>query len=409
MFAQFNCSRVVTCMLTLGSLAGYCPGAVRTGLDIVGEHKDLFKGKRVGIIANHTSYNSQGRHIVDVFREMPDVRVVALFSPEHGLRGTEEAGVKVDSQTDPVSGLPVYSLYGEIKKPTATMLANVDVLVFDIQDVGARFYTYLYTMSLAMEAAAEAGKRFVVLDRPDPINGTRIEGEVLNPKFASFVGLYPIPARYGMTVGELARMINGEGWLANGVKVDLTVVPMTGWNRRMWYDQTGLSFIKPSPNMPDLETATIYPGLCLLEGTNVSEGRGTPMPFRQFGAPWIDAKKLCARLNELHLPGIAFATTTFTPTSSKHKGQPCQAVKLTVTDRDKLEPFRTGVQIVNAIYRLHSDRFEWLADHFDHLCGTDTLRKTIVAGSPLEDLKTRWQTECKTFQPTRAKYFVYPE
>jgi len=401
--------RVVTCVLTLGWLAACCPGAVRTGLDNIGESKDLFKGKRVGVIANQTSYNSRGMYIVDVFREMPDVRVVALFSPEHGLQGTEEAGVEVDGGTDPASGLPVYSLYGDTKKPTPAMLANVDVLIFDIQDVGARFYTYLYTMSLAMEAAAESGKRFVVLDRPDPINGTQIEGEVLNPKFASFIGLYPIPVRYGMTVGELARMVNGEGWLANGVKAELAVVPMTGWRRGMWHDQTGLPFIRPSPNMPDVETAAVYPGLCLLEGTNISEGRGTAMPFRQFGAPWLEAKSLRDSLDALNLPGVSFVTTIFTPASSKHKGQLCQGVKLTVTDRDKLEPFWTGVQIVNTIYRLHSDRFQWLADHFDHLCGTDTIRKAIVAGSSLEDPKNRWQTECKTFRPTRARYLLYPE
>jgi len=395
--------------MVAGWLAAGCPAAVRTGLDDVGEQKDLFKGKRVGIIANHTSYNRQGRHIVDVFREMADVRVVALFSPEHGLRGTEEAGVKVDGQTDPVSGLPVYSLYGKINKPTPAMLANVDVLVFDMQDVGARFYTYLYTMSLAMEAAAEVGKRFIVLDRPNPINGVQIEGPILEPAFATFVGLYPIPVRYGMTVGELAKMINGEGWLANGVKADLVVVPMTGWARRMWYDGTGLSFIKPSPNMPDLETATIYPGLCLLEGTNVSEGRGTTMPFRQFGAPWMAADKLCTRLNELRLPGISFTTTTFTPTSSKHKDQLCQGIKLAVTDRGKLEPFRTGVEIVNAIHALHKDRFEWRAAHFDHLCGTDTIRNAIVAGASLEELKKRRQTECEAFRQTRTKYLLYVE
>ena len=265
----------IACILLAAWPAVAHPASVRTGLDNVGEHKDLFQGKRLGIIANHTSYDSQGKYIVDVLRAMEGVRVVALFSPEHGLRGLEEAGAKVGNETDPVTGLPVYSLFGKISKPTPQMLADVDVLVFDIQDVGARFYTYLYTMSLAMEAAAENGKRFVVLDRPNPINGVQLEGPVLEPKFATFVGLYPIPVRYGLTVGELARMINGEGWLAKGVKADLTVVPLTGWRRDMWFDQTGLRFIKPSPNMPDLETAALYPGLCLLEGTNVSEGRGT--------------------------------------------------------------------------------------------------------------------------------------
>ena len=409
MFSQCAYSRVLTSLLALGWPAGHCSAAVRTGLDNIGETKDLFRGKRVGIIANHTSYNSQGKYIVEVFRGLPEVRVVALFGPEHGLRGTAEDGVKVGSATDPVSGLPVHSLFGKTNKPTPAMLADVDVLIFDIQDVGARFYTYLYTMSLALEAAAEAGKRFVVLDRPNPINGVQIEGPILEPALATFVGLYPIPVRYGMTVAEFARMVNGEGWLANGVKADLTVVPITGWTRRMWYDQTGLSFIKPSPNMPDLETATIYPGLCLLEGTNVSEGRGTPMPFRQFGAPWLNAQKLCDSLNALHLPGVTFATTTFTPTFSKHKDQLCQGIKLTVTDRDKLEPFWTGVQIIKAIHRFHGDRFEWRASHFDRLCGTDTIRKAIIAGSSLEDLKNRWQTECKAFQPTRATYLLYPE
>jgi uncharacterized protein YbbC (DUF1343 family) len=399
----------VGCSVITLLLAGCCSAAVRTGLDNIGESKGLLKGKRVGIIANHTSYKNDGTHSVDAVSAMEGVHVVALFSPEHGLRGAEEAGVSVDSQTDPVSGLPVYSLYGKTNRPTPAMLANVDVLVFDMQDVGARFYTYLYTMALAMEAAAQNGKRFVVLDRPDPINGIQVEGEVLDPQFTSGVGLYPIPVRFGMTVGELAKMINGEDWLVNGVKADLAVVPMTGWRRGMWYDQTGLSFIKPSPNMPDLETATVYPGLCLLEGTNVSEGRGTTMPFRQFGAPWLDAKKLCDCLTDLHLPGVTFATTSMTPTASKYKGQLCQAVKLTVTDRDKLEPFWAGVQIVKATYRLHADKFEWLPDHFDHLCGTDSIRKAITAGSPLEDLKSRWQTECRTFQQTRAKYLAYPE
>jgi len=274
----------VTCVLTVW-LAVTCPAAVRTGLDNIGAHTDLFKGKRVGIIANHTSCNSEGKYIVDVFRAMEGVRVVALFSPEHGLRGSEEAGAKIGNGTDPISGLPVFSLYGKISKPTPQMLADVDVLVFDIQDVGARFYTYLYTMSLAMEAAAENGKRFVVLDRPNPIDGVQLEGPVLESKFATFVGLHPIPVRYGLTVGELAKTINGEGWLGRGIKADLTVVPLTGWQRHMWFDQTGLRFIKPSPNMPDLETATIYPGLCLLEGTNLSEGRARPGLFASSAPP----------------------------------------------------------------------------------------------------------------------------
>ncbi len=396
-------------VLSLGWLTLNCSGAVRTGLDNVGRHTELFAGKRIGIIANHTSYNSEGKYIVDVFRAMGDVRVVALFSPEHGLRGLDEAGAKVVDEKDPVSGLPVYSLYGRINKPTAQMLADVDVLVFDIQDVGARFYTYLYTMSLSMEAAAEAGKRFVVLDRPNPITGVQVEGPILDPKLATFVGLYPIPVRYGLTVGELARLINGEGWLTRGVKADLAIVPLTGWRRGMWYDQTGLRFIKPSPNMPDLETAALYPGLCLLEGTNVSEGRGTPKPFRQFGAPWIDPNALAARLNALSLPGLRFRPTSFTPTSSKFQGQKCLGVEITVTDRTRLEPFWTGVLVINELHRLYPDRLEWRPAHFDRLCGTPTIRAAITAGKPLAALKTSWAAGGRTFEQTRRKYLLYAE
>ena len=399
----------IACILLAAWPAVAHSASVRTGLDNVANHKDLFQGKRLGIIANHTSYDSKGRHIVDVFRAVKGIRVVTLFSPEHGLRGLEEAGKKVDNETDPVTGLPVYSLFGKISKPTPQMLADVDVLVFDIQDVGARFYTYLYTMSLAMEAAAENGKQFVVLDRPNPINGVQLEGPVLDPKFATFVGLYPIPVRYGLTVGELARMINGEGWLTRGVQANLTIIPLTGWQRSMWFDQTGLRFIKPSPNMPDLETAALYPGLCLLEGTNLSEGRGTPKPFRQFGAPWIDANVLAAKLNSLNLPGVRFQPASFTPTSSKFQSQKCQGVEIVLTDRTRLEPFWTGVQIINELRRLYPAQFKWIEKHFDRLCGTATIRETITAQKPLQPLKTAWAAECKTFDQTRRKYFVYSE
>jgi len=215
---------------------------------------------------------------------MPGVEVTALFGPEHGIYGLAEAGIKVADKKDDRFGIPVYSLYGKTAKPTAEMLKDVDVLVFDIQDIGARFYTYIYTMAYAMEAAAENNKPFVVLDRPNPINGLAVQGNILEKDFATFVGLYPIPVRHGMTVGELARMFNDQGWLKNGIRANLTVVPMQGWKRSMWYDRTGLKFIKPSPNMPNIKTATVYPGLCLLEGTNISEGRGTNKPFLQFGA-----------------------------------------------------------------------------------------------------------------------------
>ena len=386
-----------------------CQGAVRTGLDRVGAYKNVFEGKRLGIIANHTTYDKDGRFIVDVFRNMGGVTVTALFSPEHGLWGTARAGEKIDSQTDPVYNLPVYSIYGKTRKPTSDMLRNIDVLLFDIQDIGARFYTYIYTMSLAMEAAAENGKTFVVLDRPNPINGACVQGNILEPALASFVGLYPIPVRHGMTVGELAKMFNGQGWLSGRVKAKLIVIPMEGWRRRMWYDRTGLRFIKPSPNMPDLETAAVYPGLCLLEGTNVSEARGTTMPFRQFGAPWIDSKFLAERLNALNLPGMRFEPVRFTPTRSKYKGRECHGVRLLVTDRDRLGPYSSGIRIVNEICRMYPDQFEWKTAHFDRLCGTSKIRSVITSNSSLVVLQNKWQKELESFLKIRAGYLIYPD
>jgi len=386
-----------------------CTAGVRTGLDNVTGHRSLFAGQRIGIIANHTAYDRQERFIVDVFKDIDGARVVALFSPEHGLYGVEEAGETIDDRRDPKYGLPVHRLYGRTRKPTPQMLEGIDVLVFDIQDVGVRFYTYISTMSLAMEAAAECGKLFIVLDRPNPIGGTRVEGPILEPPLASFVGMHAIPVRHGLTVGELARMIDGQGWLAGGVHVDLSVVPMTGWNRTMWHDQTGLVFRKPSPNMPDLETATVYPGLCLREGTNLSEGRGTTMPFRQFGAPWIEGLKLAARLNSLSLPGLTFHATTFTPTASKHEGLLCSGVRIEVTDRNRLEPFWSGVRIVNEIARMAPEQFEWRADHFDRLCGTAAIREAIANRRPLPPLHETYLAACESFRRISRQYLLYPD
>ena len=380
-----------------------------TGLDRVDLYKEVFEGRRLGIITNHTAYDRDGKFIVDVFKNMKGVTITALLSPEHGLWGTAPDGKKIDNQTHPVYNLPVYSLYGKTRKPTSDMLRNIDVLIFDIQDIGARFYTYIYTMSLAMEAAAENGKTFVVLDRPNPINGKSVQGNILEPVLASFVGLYPIPVRHGMTAGELAKMFNGQGWLAGRIKAELIVIPMDGWRRRMWYDRTHLRFIKPSPNMPDLETAAVYPGLCLLEGTNVSEARGTTMPFRQFGAPWIDSKLLAERLNALNLPAMRFEPVRFTPTSSKYKGRECHGVRILVTDRDRLTPYSSGVRIVNEICRMYPDRLEWKTAHFDRLCGTSKIRSAITGRSSLDVLQNKWQAELESFLEIRARHLIYPD
>lgn len=406
--------RLSLVILAFALASGCSDPQVELGLDRVASYSELFRGQRIGIITNHTGYNSQGEHITDVFWKMNGVSVTALFGPEHGIRGSAEDGAKIDSARDPVRQIPIYSLYGQTRKPTPEMLANVDVLVFDIQDIGARFYTYIYTMALAMEAAAEQDKRFVVLDRPNPIAGKKVEGNVLDPAFATFVGLYPIPVRHGMTAGELARMFNGEGWLANGVTAELSVVPLSGWQRDMWYDETGLRFIPPSPNMPDLETATAYPGLCLLEGTNVSEGRGTTTPFLSFGAPWIDSRQLVSRLNDLDLEGVKFLATSFTPQTMpgkalhpKYEGYECFGTSVQVTDREHFQPYWTGIQVVDTIHRLYPDSLQWRIKHFDRLCGTDKVRNAIENNADLLALRAAWQDGLTDFMLIRQKYLIY--
>ena len=387
---------------------------VRVGLDDVNEYTNLVAGKRVGIITNHTAYNSRDQHIVDVFLNIPNVMVTALFGPEHGIRGDEAAGGRIDDATDPVRQLPIYSLYGKTRKPTPSMLANVDVLVFDIQDIGARFYTYISTMALAMEAAAENRIPFVVFDRPNPIDGVHVEGPVLDTTFASFVGLFPIPVRHGMTIGELATMIDAEGWLHGGVKAELTVVPVRNWQRTMCYDQTGLRWRKTSPNIPDIETAVVYPGMCLFEGTNVSEGRGTHRPFLQFGAPWIDAGTLLQRMAQYNLAGVTFQPIDFTPQTipgmashPKYEGSRCYGLSVKVTDRAVFNAFQTGVACVKAVHDLFPEEFQWRIAHFDRLCGTDTIRQQIENGIPLNAMIAGWTTGRGAFLELRRKYLRY--
>lgn len=387
---------------------------VRVGLDNISEFHQLFKNKRVGIITNHTAYNSENQYITDIFLGMADVTVTALLGPEHGIRGSAEAGQKVDSENDSLRDIPIYSIYGKTRKPTPEMLSNVDVLVYDIQDIGARYYTYIYTMAYAMEAAAEQGIPFVVLDRPNPITGTMMEGNILEKEFATFVGLFPIPVRHGMTVGELARMFNGEGWLRNGIQADLTVIPLTNWQRKQWYDETGLTFRKPSPNIPDLTSATAYPGTCLLEGTNVSEGRGTTIPFLITGAPWIDGNKLAVRLNSLNLPGVVFHDTVFTPvsipgasTNPKFRDKKCGGVKFNIINRNQFQPYRSGLFIISTLRQLYPDSLTFHIRHFDRLCGTNKIRETILTNGNIDSLIASWQGPLEQFKEMRRKYLLY--
>ncbi len=399
--------RLLKWFIILGLMAGIsgCK-PVYTGLDNVNSYQHIFQGKRIGIIANHTACDSSGRFITDVFSQMSGVQVTVLFGPEHGFTGTAADGKKIeDSLTD--GNIPVYSLYGENNKPTAEMLENVDVLVFDIQDIGSRYYTYISTMALSMESAAANGKTFVVLDRPNPINAVSVQGNVLDVNFSTFVGLYPIATRHAMTVGELAQMFNGEHWLKDNAKANLIVVPMTNYKRSYWYDQTGLKFINPSPNMTSVSAAAMYTGTCLLEGTNISEGRGTDNPFLIFGAPWIDAQKLTAELNKINLSGLKFSPKEFKPMASKFQNEKCFGCEIIITNRNKIDAFYTGVAIVNTISRMYPENFQWKITHFDRLCGTDTIRKTIESRQPVTELRNHWRKEISEFKKIRKQYLIY--
>lgn len=398
----------------LSILFGVDNQKVKAGLDIfLLEHLSMLEGKRVGIITNQTGIASSGEHIVDVLSRIEGLSIAALFAPEHGIRGDLPDATEEASYKDKRTGIQVWSLYGKHLKPTEEMLADVDVLVYDIQDVGARFYTFISTMGLAMGAAAEHRKQFIVLDRPDPINGVTIEGPVIEKRFYSFVGQYPIPVRYGMTPGELARMIKGEGWMEGMDKLDLKVIPMEGWKRAMWFDETGLPWSRPSPNIPSILTAIVYPGLCLVEAINVSEGRGTMRPFEQIGAPWIDSHKLAEAMNFDRLSGIYFKPITFTPVSlphaapwNKYRDKEVHGLNLIVTDRDKLRPLQVMVHLFIRLKQLYPKELEIL-ENLERLIGISSFRKSIDDLRSPEEILAEWESGIQTFDKTRQKYLLY--
>ncbi len=389
-------------------------GKVLTGLDRISSYAGVFKGKKIGIITNHTAYDKNNMHIIDIFLKMKNVKVNALFGPEHGIRGNKSAGQKINDGLDPATQIPIFSLYGKIRKPTVEMIKDCDLLVFDIQDIGARYYTYISTMALAMEAAAENDKNFVILDRPNPINGIDVEGNVLQPEYASFVGMFPIAVRHGMTVGELAKMINNEGWLKDGIKSELIVIPMSGWRREMWYDDTRLTWRPPSPNIPDLPTATVYPGICLFEGTNISEGRGTYQPFLNIGAPWYNENNFSLVNKILDRPGLRLAPISFVPKAIKGMSlQPkfldnkVQGLVLSIIDRVKFKPYISGIALVKYFYDQQKEKFEWKEKHFDRLCGTDQIRKFIISGRPPSEIEEWCKKDLETFLDKRSQYLIY--
>lgn len=389
---------------------------VKTGLDVwVEQGFAPLRGRRVGAIVNPTSVDSRFRHLADLLASTPGVHLAALFGPEHGIRGEAQYMEAVGEARDRRTGVPVYSLYGssfDSLSPRQEWLQGLDALVFDIQDVGSRYYTYIYTMALAMQAAAKAKVPFYVLDRPNPLNGVALEGNLVGERYRSFVGLYALPNRHGMTAGELARLFNAEhGW-----GCELTVVPCEGWRRAAWWSDTGLPFIPPSPNMPTADTALVYPGMCLGEGTNVSEGRGTCRPFEQFGAPWVDTDALLARLAREQLPGVSFRPVGFTPTFDKYRGQSCNGLFIHVNDREAFLPLRTGIAIFQALREVGEGHFGWRADAyefvedvpaFDLLCGTDQVRRGIEAGWGLDRLMEGFEAQARTFAQRRERHLLY--
>jgi uncharacterized protein YbbC (DUF1343 family) len=383
------------------------PKRIRFGVDALLDHPALLRNHRVGLITNQTGRSSDGQRTVDLLYARTDLRLLALFSPEHGFSGDAAPGASVGNGRDTQTGLPIYSLYGATKQPTPAMLADLDMLIYDLQDVGARSYTYIWTMALAMQAAATHQLRFVVLDRPDPVGGALVQGNVLDPQFASFVGLYPVPMRYGMTPGELARYLNSE----EGIHTDLIVVPLLGWRRTLYYDQTSLPWMPPSPNMPDVDSATHYPGLSLFEGTNLSVGRGTTRAFQQIGAPWLEAATLAQRLAAYQLPSVRFEAVTFTParpSDGKYSAQPVRGVRFSATDHAMYDPTRAALAALIETQRLHADRLTWSPSHFDALAGTDRLREQVMAGMPLAAIIHGWDAALAAFTRRRAQYLLYP-
>ncbi|MGW0608081.1 exo-beta-N-acetylmuramidase NamZ family protein [Streptomyces sp. NPDC002640] len=379
---------------------------LRTGFErLAADGYALLDGEKVGVVTNPTGITRDARHIVDVMHADDRVDLTAVFGPEHGFRGTAQAGGSEGFYEDPATGLPVYDTYLKSGQPLADIFtaSGVDTVVFDIQDAGARFYTYIWTLYDCMEAARLAGKRFVVLDRPNPVSGRSAEGPVMHPQFATFVGRKPISQQHGMTVAELALLFNGE-FLAS--PVELETVRMTGWRRDEFYDASGLPWVPPSPNMPTPETALVYPGTCLFEGTNLSEGRGTTRPFELLGAPGVD-RRWAEAANELGLPGVRFREAYFTPTFSKFSGQTAGGVQVHVHDRESFDPVRTGIGLLITARAAWSG-FAWRSDNWiDKLTGSTGVRTRIDADAPLDEVVGGWEEELAAFRATRAQYLLY--
>lgn len=380
---------------------------VVTGLEnLLNNRWELVSGKNIGIVTNQTGVDRQGTPIWE------RIDAVALFSPEHGLFGEVSDGEAVSYEYPLERGPRVFSLYGKTRKPAPETLENLDLLIYDIQDIGTRCYTFITTMGLVMEAAGEAGIPVLILDRPNPLTGTRIEGPSLKAEFQSFVGYYAIPLQYGLTPGELARMIVGEGWISHRPSLD--VVPLVSWKRDLWYDETDLPWVLPSPNIPNLTTAIVYPGMVFVEATNVSEGRGTDHPFLRIGAPWIDGKHFSGEMNNLNLPGVAFKPSEFTPrhlpgvaSHPKYEGIKCHGIEIQLTDRDSFQSVKTGIGVLVVLNRLYPDQFKIRTDGMNRLAGSDLIVKGLENDWSLSNIVSFYGREVQEFRKLRQKYILY--
>ena len=386
---------------------------IRLGSDIVLSSNRL-KGARVGVVCNHASIDRGFRHLIDRVATTDGVKLAAIFGPQHGFRSdVQDNMVETPHRDDPRRRVPIYSLYSETREPTSEMLRGIDVLLIDLQDIGARIYTYIYTMANCLKAAARHGVAVIVCDRPNPIGGLAVEGARLRPGWESFVGMYPIPMRHGMTIGELAQLFNKEFDLG----ASLDVIPMEGWTRSAYADSTGLPWVMPSPNMPTLDTAVVYPGTVLFEGTMLSEGRGTTRPFELVGAPWIDAERFAEAMNGRGLSGVHFRPAGFEPTFQKHAKQPCGGCQIHVIDREAFKPVETGVALIDQFRRSAPARFEWRQPPYEYehdkmpidiLAGSDTLRKQIESGAPVDEIASSWRDDEEEFRRLRQPYLLYP-
>jgi uncharacterized protein YbbC (DUF1343 family) len=376
-------------------------GMTKPGIDVLEEQDFLpLRGKRIGLITNQTGVDSRGRRTIDVLAHAPGVQLAALFSPEHGMAGARD-DAKIPDTTDAATGLPIYSLYGETRRPTNAMLANIDALVFDVQDAGVRFYTYLSTMAYCLEAAASHHLSYFVLDRPDPLGGEVIEGPMLDPGKTSFTGYFPMPVRYAMTIGEFARMFNAE----TRTGADLHVISMKDWHRSWAYDQTGLAWRAPSPNLRTVTEDFLYPGIEILQAAGVSVGRGTDAPFELLGAPWIRANVFVAALDRRRIPGVSFAPTRFTPNQDPYDGQVCQGAILHITDRDALGSMRMGIEIADVLHRMYPKHFELAS--ITTLLGSQITVDRLSSGESPSRVVAGWSSDLERFRKVRANYLLY--